>query len=427
MELNITTLLEKAGQAAAGVDRAVVRSTLFTQIAVGFLGINKQAAYSEALAEALKNADAIKYPHEKARALGSIAVVLARSDQAEEAGRQFNRAVLLARAAETPANTLAALYYLACRYIEVHYPDRALPLIEELYQLVADPKNEADTAAELVNLAELLDDLGERDQAVRYLTEAENRAGQLTDKWFKLERLTDIAESLATLGLNERAVSLLQNNLEKVADVDKYSRPYFLLRLAEICLSLRLTEQAVEILNDLPNLVSSEGTPAEKAGGLIDIAEIFIQLADFQRAAELLSGAFTITESVSNVKENIAIRIEIAQWLTAAGQFEKAADIAARVDKDNASLSDQRLAIFNWGNLAVLYSYLHNDTGALQAVERVLKITAESGTKTAGLSAVGSELAEESEITLALKLAEAIREPEARAALLIDIANHLAQ
>ena len=124
------------------------------------------------LNEAQKAAETLKYPHEKAKSLAAIAAVLAANGQTSKALEQFSRAVLLARAAESPTQTVEALYRIASLCNDSRLGPESLKILEELQKLVVDPDNELDAAAELVNIAELYDDLKQKERAWAILDEA---------------------------------------------------------------------------------------------------------------------------------------------------------------------------------------------------------------------------------------------------------------
>ena len=60
-----------------------------------------------------------------------------------------------------------------------------------------------------------------------------------------------------------------------------------------------------------------------------------------------------------------------------------------------------------------------------EIVELIVRIVRETSAKTAGLGAIGEELAAEGQFELALRLAEIIREPDILANLLVTIAAEI--
>ena len=139
MKNPIENILEKAYQAALKINQPAGRCAALTQIAEAYSG-RRDSIHSETrLAEAQKIAETLKYPHEKARSLAALAAVLFKNGQTDQARAQFSRAVLLARAAESPSQTVEALYRIAGLYNDSRFSRESLLLLEELHKLVVDP------------------------------------------------------------------------------------------------------------------------------------------------------------------------------------------------------------------------------------------------------------------------------------------------
>jgi tetratricopeptide (TPR) repeat protein len=425
MTLSLDSLLEKAHLAALKINLASARSLMLSQIAAVYAANHNPSMASAIASEALKTADIVKYPHEKAKCLAAAAVVLARTGQIDGALAQFNRSILLARAAETPAQIIEALYRIAACYIDCGRIEEGTNLLAELTKLVVDPSTEVDSAAELVNIAELYDDLGLKEEAYSVLGQALAIALKNPDLWFRLERLVEIADTFASSGSSDRALSLIDSVSPLVAKIDEFSRPYFLLRLAEVYIGLKLYSPAQEVLKSVSLIDNSEESAYEKAGRLIEVAEKYLGMHDQAAALMLLTKAGELVGSLNNIKEQIAIRVELAEWMDAAGNPSEAAILAEKALFTCRDLADKKSAIFCLGNLLLVFSYLHNPVRSAQLMDEILKIAGETSAKTAGLGAIGLELIDEGDNDLALRLVEVVREPEVQSNLYLALAAAL--
>jgi len=351
-------------------------------------------------------------------------VVLAKSGRTEEARAQLNRAVLLARAAEPPSQTIEALLRAASGCLDAGFAAESLKLLEELQKLVVQPESEVDAAAELVNVAELLDDLGQKDKALAVLGEAMRLARSLPDPWFRLERLLEIADTYATSGAGELALPLLAEAEDLCSKIEEYSRPYFLLRLAEVYIELKRQSEAAAVLDGITPIVLKNETAYEKAGGLVEIAQKYLEIEEKAAALDLLHQAARLIEKITNTREQINLQIELAEWLDEAGGQTEAAALAEQACGACSSLAARKASLFCLGSLAVLYVYLNDIERASRTVEQIVSIVKDTSAKTAGLGAVGLELASEEQTDLALKLAEVIREPELLVNLYVAVAEY---
>ncbi len=423
MTYSVESLLEKALQAAGKINQTSARCAALTQIAGAYHQNGETTRCAAILVEALKTADTLKYPHEKAKSLAAIARVLVNNGQADQAHQQFSRAVLLARAAESPYQTVEALLSIARAYHEVQINREPHNLLEELHKLVVEPDNGLDSAAELVNIAELYDDLGQQDQAASVLNEALTIAEKIPDKWFRMERLIEIAESYGSTGWPEKAIPVLNQAVSLVSEIEEYSRPYFLLRLAEVNIFLDKKSEAVKILKTIPSIILAEETVYEKAGGLIEVAERYLEIGENISAVELLVQAIVLSDTIVEPKEKIVIQTEAAEWLDEAGHLDQARELADRVYTLCQQLPDKKASIFSLGNLAILFVYLQDSARAAQIIENIIRIVQETAAKTAGLGAIGMELAAEGQDELAMRLAGIIKEPHVLAGLYISLAS----
>jgi tetratricopeptide (TPR) repeat protein len=425
MTLSLDNLLEKAHLAAVKINLASARSLMLSQIAMVYAANHNTSMASALASEALKTADTVKYPHEKAKCLAAAAAVLARLGQIDGALAQFNRSVLLARAAETPAQIIEALYRTAAHYIDSGLIEKGLNLLAELIKMVVDPSSDVDSAAELVNIAELYDDLGRKEQAYSLLGQARAIALKNPDLWFRLERLIEIADTFASSGSADRALSLIDSVSPLVAQIDDFSRAYFLLRLAEVYIGLKMYSPAQEVLKSVSLIDNSEESAYEKAGRLIEVAEKYLEMNDQAAALTLLTQAGGLVGSINNTKEQIAIRVELAEWLDAAGKPAEAAGLAEQAMSACRDLVDKKSAIFCLGNLLLVFSYLRNPARTAQLMDEILKIAGETSSKTAGLGAIGLELIDEGDNDLAFRLVEVVREPEVQSNLYLALAAAL--
>jgi tetratricopeptide (TPR) repeat protein len=279
-----------------------------------------------------------------------------------------------------------------------------------------------DTAAELVNIAELYDDLKEKGKAWAMLDEALEVAEAIPDEWFRVERLIEIADTYSSTGNEEKALQVLSAVAPRVNKIEQYSLPYFLLRMAGVYIFLCENSEAIEILKSIPAILNQEETAYERAGALIEIAEKYLEISQNVPAVELIVRAIALAESITDPKEKIAIQIEAAGWLDEAEHLDEARKLAARANLACQLLTDKKSSIFGLGNLAILYVYLKDIQKAAEVVEDIIRIVQETSAKTSGLGSIGEELAAEGQPELALGLAEIIKEPEIKASLLVSVA-----
>ena len=240
-----------------------------------------------------------------------------------------------------------------------------------------------------------------------------------------MERLIEIADTYSSTGNEDKAITVLNKAIPLVDKIEEYSRPYFLLRLAEVFIFLCENSQAIEILKTIPTILNTEETAYEKAGGLIEIAEKYLAISQNVPAVELLVQALKLSESIADAKEKIAIQIEVAGWLDEAEHLDEALKLADRVYTACQLLSDKKSSIFSLGNLVILYLYLNDVQKAGQIVDDIIRIVKETAAKTSGLGAIGEEIVTEGQPELALKLAEIIKEPEVQTRLLVSVASQM--
>jgi tetratricopeptide (TPR) repeat protein len=231
----------------------------YTEIAAAYLKFGNKPRSLEILAEAVKSADSIKKPDEKARQLAWTARLLAEAGDTAGAASQFSRARLLAGASEKPSDTIDALYRVACEYAGQN-SIKCSEVLAELHTLVAGTESEVDMASELINIAEIYYDIGQDSEAEAALGEAFRIAAGNRDPWFKTERLTEIALTYADAGHPGKADEILPLAYSSLSAIEEVSRFHFLLRIADIYLTLDRKSVAKEVLSGLVNIVKLEET-----------------------------------------------------------------------------------------------------------------------------------------------------------------------
>ena len=295
-------------------------------------------------------------------------------------------------------------------------------MLQELYVFANNPENELDSAAELVNIAELYDDFGHKDRACTVLGEAQAVAQKVQDSWFRLERLIEIADTYASVGSTDQSLTILRESILLLNEIEEYSRPYFMLRLADVYIFLNEDDEAGELLKSIPAVLQAEETVYEKARSLIETAEKYLAIWENTAAVELLVQAVRLAETITDNGEKTSIHIEIAEWLDEAGHLDEALQLAARAYSECRLLTEKKSVIFNLGNLCILYVCLKETGKAGQIMDDIIRIVRETAVKTSGLGAIGEELAAEGQPEMALRLAEIIKEPDVRGRLLTTLA-----
>ncbi len=419
-----TGLLEKAFTIALSIERPAGRCQALCGIGETWLTHGNKALGLETIAEALKAADLLKHPDEKAKHLAWLGRLLKEAGEEAKAVEQFKRAYYLARAAESVAQKVSAFYYLASEYVDAGLIAEAKAILAELEPLAIDPRSEVDSVCELINIAEIYADIDDPDKAEAALVSAAQAARALKDPWFQAERLTELAEIANGSGHKEEAASLILEALSDMDKIEETSRSYFWLKVAAVYVDLEMKTQAAEcLLKAREAILKSEDLNAA-AGDVRALAEGYLNLGDLPTTLTLLEKSQTIINDLKDDQDRISRLLETAELYTRLGESVKAREAAERVYKLSAAVADNKAKLFILGKLAVLYRTFNNQEQPVKLVDEICFIVAETKAKTSGLGAIAEELVAGGESVLALKLAEIIREPEVKAGVLIAIARN---
>jgi tetratricopeptide (TPR) repeat protein len=428
LQVEIGQILEDAFQMAGRIERPTTRGVNYTAVAGAYLKIGNESRCLEILTKALKVADLFKKPDEKARQLAWIARIFQEAGEADKAREQFTRAVLLARASETAAQKIDALYHITCEYAAAGMNNEAEKASEELHTLVINPENEIDSVCELINLAEIQVDIGQADKAREILLESLNKTREIKDSWFKTERLIEIAEIYTDiLQMGDASLRILIDAQAGANLIDEMNRSYFLLRIVDRYLALECRPEVSAILTGLLEIVNREELLSSKISDLIEMAWKYMEMGDRTTSINLLSKAKALNEGVEEVKDRISNLIAISELFEEMDLREQALEIANQALGLVGVLSDKKSLSFLLGNMAILFANLDNHEKASEMVSRIIQTIQETPVKTSGLGAIVSELSETGETSLALRLATIIREPEAKSEALIKVAECLAE
>ena len=417
-------LLENAFIIAGTIERAAARCQALCGIAEAWVSSRQMARGIEIIGEALKAADLLKHPDEKAKYLAWLGRLLKEAGEEARAFEQFKRAYYLARASESVAQKVSAFYYLASEYVDAGQTHDAKSILAELEPMVIDPCSEVDTVCELINIAEIYTDIEDTDKAEAALISAAQAAHALKDPWFKAERLTELAEIADASGHKGDAASLILEALSDMDKIEETSRSYFWLKVAAVYVDLEMKTQAAEcLLKAREGILKSEDLNAA-AGDVRALAEGYLNLGDLPATLTLLEKSQTIINDLKDDQDRISRLLETAGLYTSLGENIKAREAAERVYQLSAAVADNKAKLFILGKLAVLYSTLKNQEQAIKLIDEICLIVAETKAKTSGLGAIAEELVASGDYLLASKLAEIIREPEVKVGVLLAIARN---
>lgn len=421
----IEELLESAARAAGNIDRPSAKSAAYTEIAGVYLQSGQKDRCLEVLSDALRTADSLKKPEEKASRLARIARVYGEAGNSSGAGELFTRAKLLARAAESPAQTAAALFDIVHEYIESGLLNEADTVISELQKMVLNPENNFDTAAELIGIAEACAAMRRTDKCADILELTLAAIPSIEDYWFRTERLVAVAELYIEIGSPGNSLRVLEKAAAAADLLDELSRPYFLIRIANLYLALNDTTRSCQVLSTALGIVNREELSFSKSEDLMEIARIYALSGNEIRARDALMQVREVLENTGDIKDQISGFIHLAGTLNSIGQSEEASATVSRAWSLCETLEDRQTRIFLLGDISLLFVELKQADKASETVGRIISLVQETHLKTSGLSVVVSDLAEAKENELALYLAGIIREPVAQASALTGIAGSL--
>jgi tetratricopeptide (TPR) repeat protein len=420
----IKELLEYAVRTAEKIEKPALRSLNYTEIAGVYLKNGQTSRCLELIGEALKAANLLK-PEEKARQLAWIAGIYIEAGKEADSRELFKRAVLLARAAETPAQKSSALSEIAWEYTTVGLSSEASEIATELYRTVIDPENELDTAGELINIAGIYFDNGQIDQTGEILEEVLRLSESLKDNWFRAERRIETAQIYFDAGNMEKARQILPEALSATNLLEPASQPNFMIRIADIYHRVGDRLRSMEILTSALEIVMQNDKGFSVSGEMLEIAESLAEQEEYAKSAEILTQAQALTGRFDDIKDKIARYTEMAGLWSELGQTKEALDTAQKAWDLCAALVDKRSRVYLLGKLALLYIKLHGKDKMDMAVSLIIQIIKETNVKTAGLGTLAAELSAAGEPVIALRLVDLIREPEVKAGALSGIADSL--
>lgn len=417
-------MLETACKAAQTIERPAARGQALSAIAETWLSAGETSRGQTTIEEALKVADLLKHPDEKARQLAWLARLLKETGDTSKAIEQFKRAYYLARAAESVSLKVNALYNLSSEYVDAGLPAESKTVLAELELMVLDPASEVDTVCELINMAEIYIDLEEAAEAAKILTMAVQSAHALKDVWFKAERLIEIAEIDNSAGYRDEAARLVQEALSEVEHIEENSRPYFWMKLAAVCSELDLKTQSADCLLKAREAILKSADLPTAAGDVLELAENYLNLDDRITSLDLLEKAQTIIGDLPEDQDRIQCLLQSADLYRKLGQAPQAGVLTEKVYQLCTWETDHKAKLYTLGKLAILNVNLNKLPEASELVDEITRLAAESKTRTSGLGPIGEELTEAGADGLGLILGEIIREPEVKVSVLIAAAQN---
>ncbi len=416
-------VLENALKIALTIERAAARGQALSGIAETWLSAGEKVRGLETIVDALKIADLLKHPDEKAKQLAWLGRLLNEAGETAKAAEQFKRAYYLARASESVSQKVSAFYYLASEYVDSGLPTESKQILIELEPLVIDPASEVDSVCELINIAEIYADMDDPEGAAVLLNRAAQAARILKDPWFKSERLIEVAEIYNGAGNRNEAAGLIQEALGDMEKIEESSRSYFWLKLASVYVDMEMKTQAAEcLLKAREAILKSEDLNAA-AGDVLELAEGYLNLGDRSAALNLMEKSQTIIGDLTGEQDRISRFLESAGLYSKLGEYSKALELAEKVYQLSMTVADNKAKLYILGKLAILYVNFKKSERAVTLTDEICAIVAEAKTKTSGLGAIAEDLVAAGDFALALKLAEIIREPEVKSSVLIAIAK----
>ena len=179
------------------------------------------------------------------------------------------------------------------------------------------------------------------------------------------------------------------------------------------------------MLSDAVRIIRQHEIAFSRSRGLIETASRYLQTDRVDIAVELLVESETVSSGIENVNDKVSVLCEIGSLMGEAGQKEKALNIAHQAWTLSETVKNRNSIPFVMGSVAVLFSELQDRELAAAVVSHIIQSVQELHAKTSGLGRIVEDLLETGETTLAVQMAEIIREPEVKTLALISVAENL--
>ncbi|MBN1189712.1 MAG: hypothetical protein JXA46_08165 [Dehalococcoidales bacterium] len=420
-------LLEEALEAVGGVERPAARSEDYISIAAVYLDNGWKDRGLEILGMAASQADRVKLPGEKAIFLARVGRLFRQAGDVAAAKEFSSRAVLLARAAETPSGQAEALFEIGWEYARSDLPDEAAGVLETLHGLASEPKNGLDTALDLIEIAELYLEIDKPDVAGKMLDEAIAAALEIKDLWFKIERLIGISEVYIAMEDRTGANAVLDRVYQFLQNVPVIDRVEFSLRIADIHNAAGERLLASEALKAALESVEANSEAGYQADSLLRIAGKYLAEGEKQTAAGLIDRSLQKNTEIGDFRDKVNNLIRISALLDQAGERDRAVETASLARELCTKLANKKDMLYPLGNLAVIFTALGQGLKSAELVDLIALVAAETRIKTSGLGTIAIELAEAGELDGAVRLAGLVREPHTRVQCLTGIAELMAE
>jgi tetratricopeptide (TPR) repeat protein len=421
----VAQLLEQVYQAASRIERASTKSLAYDQIAQVYLQSGQKSPALDLLIQALKTAESLKYPQEKAIHMAGIARLFAKAGDIQKARELYQTSILWARASMMPEK-VRAMSDIAREYVDAGLETEAVQLSSELRDLLAETDKAEDISGELVNIAEILNDASRNEIAENWLDDAAKMANEIKDNWFRAERLTEAASGYAMIGNNQKALEVIGRVMPAANNIDyRECQPFFLLKIADVYIIAGQKLKAREILTGMTDIVNRDESAYSRSGDLMDIAERYSRLGDQSTCLELLARSRAVITEIDKTEDKIERLVQLAEALKSAGQTEQALEIAGQAVDLCKTITNKRSTIHLLGDLALLLMDLGERDKSSNIISGIIQTVQESQTKTAGLGVLAAELADRGDFVSTLQLARIIREPEAKVNALIALTSNM--
>jgi len=417
----INELLTAALKWSEQIPRPSARTTALIQIARAFWANQEKEKSLQTLAQALKMIEVIKMPFEKAGQLSWIARAFAEIGEKGIARKEFERATLLARAAEIPA-ARDALLDIALEYKEAGWQQAAERILNELEDIL--PENCGDRAFLLLSLSEIYLEIKSREKALGLLKKAQIEASKIQDTWFRIERMLDVAENLAEAGETVTGNQILGQIEAELPSLAEVSRPYFLFRMAAVYRRGGEIQKAREILVSLPDKIR-EDEASVRVESLLSAAEEYLDLGEEQESVKLLELILQEIYQVENLKDRALLQLRVAELYQFLNRLPEATRLAERVLEVCEEIKDNRGKTYLLASLAVFYFKAGQREKGSKIIGLIEKLIEQRSTGTTGLGEIALDLAENGEFFPALQITSLIREPHIRIEALTGICRTL--
>ena len=238
--------------------------------------------------EALKLARSVEDSFKQAKVLGEIAYEMVKAGMVDEAEKLFEEAERIAMAEREGWALAYAAESLIKAFWELGWRERAKGLVEKIIKAARERKAK-DVAEPLIELAEMLVELGETTEAERCLRLAERKAKGIEDDYLRLSALGLASAVWVKLRRRDKVGQNLKQILSEQTSICAYCSAGSLRRVAEEALKVGWKDWAKELLQEAIKFAQKVVDEDEKAMVLLDAAKVMVKAGQLEEAKALLA------------------------------------------------------------------------------------------------------------------------------------------